>query len=65
MQQTPETLKHAGDAASVAIVAGTLVDLLPSIAALTTILWTVIRIWETKTVQGWVAKLKSRFMSGA
>jgi hypothetical protein len=32
-------------------VVGTLVEMLPSIAAIFTIVWTVIRIWETKTVQ--------------
>jgi hypothetical protein len=32
-------------------VVGTLVEMLPSIAALFTIVWTLIRIWETKTVQ--------------
>jgi len=32
-------------------VLGTLTDMLPSIAALFTIVWTGIRIWETDTVQ--------------
>jgi hypothetical protein len=32
-------------------VVGTLVEMLPSIAAIFTIVWTLIRIWETKTVQ--------------
>lgn len=39
------------DALSVATVIGTLVNVLPSIAALFTIIWTGIRIWETDTVQ--------------
>lgn len=42
--------KYAIDALSVATVLGALVQLLPSIAALMTIIWTGIRIWETKTV---------------
>lgn len=50
---TSETLKHVVDAASVATVIGTLVDMLPSIAAVFTIVWTAIRIYETDTVQGW------------
>lgn len=50
---TSETIKHVVDAASVATVVGTLVDMLPSIAAVFTIVWTAIRIYETDTVQGW------------
>ncbi len=43
--------KHVLDALSIATVLGTLADMLPSIAALFTIIWTAIRIWETETVQ--------------
>jgi hypothetical protein len=46
-----DTTKHLVDAASVATVVGTLTQILPSIAALFTIIWTAIRIWETDTVQ--------------
>jgi hypothetical protein len=46
-----ETTKAILDGLSVVTVVGTLVDMLPSIAALFTILWTGIRIWETDTVQ--------------
>lgn len=45
------TMKNIVDALSVVTVVGTLVDMLPSIAALFTIFWTAIRIYETKTVQ--------------
>ena len=48
--------KHILDLASFATVLGTLVDMLPSIAALFTIVWTAIRIYETDTVQGWLGK---------
>ena len=51
-----EASKHIVDALSVATVLGTLVDMLPSIAAVFTIVWTAIRIYETKTVQGWLGK---------
>jgi len=51
-----EAVKHIVDALSVVTVLGTLVDMLPSIAALFTIVWTAIRIYETKTVQGWMGK---------
>ena len=46
-----ETTKHAVDAASLFTVLGTLVDLLPAVAAAFTIVWTLIRIWETATVR--------------
>jgi hypothetical protein len=46
-----ETTKHAVDAASLFTVLGTLVDFLPAVAAAFTIVWTLIRIWETETVQ--------------
>ena len=46
-----ETVKTLMDGLSVVTVVGTLVDMLPSVAALFTILWTGIRIWETDTVQ--------------
>lgn len=48
---TTEATKHALDAVSVVTVVGTLADILPAIAALFTIIWTGIRIWETSTVQ--------------
>ena len=50
--------KHLIDGVSVATVMGTLMSWLPAIAALFTIIWTAIRIYETKTVQGWLKKGK-------
>jgi hypothetical protein len=46
------------DGLSVITVVGTLVDMLPSIAAVFTILWTGIRIWETDTVQRMLGRKK-------
>jgi hypothetical protein len=54
-----EATKHAVDAVSVLTVLGTLMEALPAIAALFTIIWTAIRIWETKTVQKFVHKDRS------
>ena len=51
MSDSHETTKHVVDALSIMTVVGTLVEMLPSIAALFTIVWTLIRIWETETVQ--------------
>jgi hypothetical protein len=53
-----EATKHALDAVSVITVVGTLVDILPSIAALFTIIWTGFRIWETDTVRDWTGRLE-------
>ena len=51
-----DTTKQIIDFASIATVLGTLADMLPAIAAIFTIVWTAIRIYETKTVQGWLGK---------
>jgi hypothetical protein len=44
------------DGISVVTVVGTLTNVLPSIAAVFTIIWTGIRIYETETVQNWIKK---------
>jgi FtsH-binding integral membrane protein len=51
MTDNHESVKHVIDALSVVTVLGTLSEMLPSIAALFTIVWTGIRIFETDTVQ--------------
>ena len=58
MNEQHETIKHVVDALSIITVLGTLADMLPSVAAVFTIVWTSIRIWETNTVQNWVKKLR-------
>jgi F0F1-type ATP synthase assembly protein I len=49
-----DAVKQAGDALSVFVVVGALSALLPPIAAIFTIIWTAIRIYETKTVQAFL-----------
>lgn len=56
--QVDESAKNVVDLVSVATVVGTVVDMLPSIAALFTIIWTGIRIWETQTVQNFFRRKK-------
>lgn len=51
--------KHAIDALSIGVAVATLIQWLPSIAALLTIVWTSIRIYETDTVQAMLGKAKS------
>jgi hypothetical protein len=55
-KELSENTKHFIDAASIATVLGTLAEMLPSVAALFTIVWTCIRIYETKTVQELLGK---------
>lgn len=50
------TIKHFVDALSIGAVLGTLVGMLPALAAGLSIVWTAIRICETKTVQRWLRK---------
>ena len=59
MNDFMETMKPAGDILSIGVVLATLASWLPAIAALFTIIWTVIRIYETQTVQGLLGKLKT------
>ena len=59
MNEHHESAKHVIDFLSVVTVLGTLVEMLPSIAAVFTIVWTAIRIWETDTVRGWTGRQMS------
>jgi len=56
MQVATEGTKQVMDAVSIVTVVGTLGNMLPPVAALLTIVWTVIRIYETKTVQKMMGK---------
>lgn len=51
-----ETAKYVLDGVSVIATVGSLIEMLPSIAALFTIVWTGIRIYETDTVQKLLGK---------
>jgi hypothetical protein len=57
-QHKAELLKSAVDGASILTVIGTLSEFLPPLAALFTIIWTAIRIYETKTMQKLLGKYK-------
>jgi hypothetical protein len=60
MSTTAETTKHAIDAVSVFTVIGTLNDILPPVAALFTIIWTGLRIYESETVQNAIRKRQDK-----
>lgn len=51
-----EAGKLVGDALSLTVVGGTLINMLPAVAALFSIAWTSIRIYETKTFQRWIGR---------
>ena len=52
----PDSDKHLLDIVSIVTAVGTLTSFLPSIAAVLTIVWTGIRIYETETVQRWLGR---------
>lgn len=54
--QMSDPEKQVMDVISISTVIGTLTGIFPSLAALFTICWTGIRIWETKTVQKFIRK---------
>ena len=58
MEHLTDATKHVIDTASIATAVGTMMQLLPAIAAVFTIIWTTIRIYETKTVQKLLGKHK-------
>jgi hypothetical protein len=51
MLKMDDSTKHLLDFASIFTAVGTLLSWLPHLAAIFTIVWTGIRIWETKTIQ--------------
>jgi hypothetical protein len=59
-EQMSEATKHVVDGVSALTVLGTLAQILPPLAALFTIVWTIIRIYETKTVQKWLGNNDSQ-----
>jgi hypothetical protein len=59
-----ETTKQVIDGVSIVTMLGTLGSILPPIAALFTIVWTGIRIWETDTVQGLTGRKQKRDAKG-
>ena len=55
-----DSTKHLLDFASIFTAVGTLLSWLPHLAAIFTIVWTSIRIYETKTIQKIVANRKAK-----
>ena len=55
-----EHFKFIGDTLSIGVVLATLASWLPALAALASLVWTGLRIYETKTVQGWINRHKKK-----
>ena len=51
-----EDMKQVVDTFTVATMVVTIAGLLPALAALLTVVWTAIRIWETDTVKRWTSR---------
>ena len=49
--------KHVIDALSLGTVVATLTGILPAVAAFISIIWTSIRIFETRTVRNWMYRI--------
>jgi hypothetical protein len=47
-------VKPTGDGVSLGLIVGAMGGWLPTVAALLAVIWWLIRIYETKTVQKWV-----------
>lgn len=56
---TVESIKHVADGISISATVAALAGWLPAGAAFCTIVWTLIRIYETRTVQGWIKRWKT------
>jgi sorbitol-specific phosphotransferase system component IIC len=65
MDQVDEHLKQTLDIVSITTVFGTLMGILPSIAALLSIVWSVVRLYETQTVQKLIAKTRGKLDGNA
>jgi len=48
------------DVSSITVVLATLVEWLPAAAALASLIWSIIRIYETQTVQRWVERWRKQ-----
>ena len=51
-----EQSKLVVDLSSIIVVGATIVEWLPAVAALLSIVWTCVRLYETKTVQRWLKR---------
>ena len=60
MNEHSESTKYLVDGLSLFTVVGTLMEMLPSVSALLSIVWVSIRIYETETVQKMLGNKESK-----
>lgn len=60
MNVQTDAVKQLGDVAAATITIGTIMQFLPALAAVFTIIWTGIRIYETETVQKLLGKKRRK-----
>ena len=53
-EHSQRVISLTGDIASGVAVLGTLAGILPPLVAVAALLWYVVQIWESDTVQGWI-----------
>lgn len=58
--QTQEQIKHIGDAVAGAGTTAALMGWVPELTAVATLLWVLLRLYETKAVQDLIAYMKAR-----
>jgi hypothetical protein len=59
LEDTPEIVKDVIDVASVTILGAVLLKILSDLAVILTVLWLIVRLYESKTykrVSGWIIK---------
>ena len=64
MDQRVAALKATGDCVSGCIILGAWLQWLPHVAAALSIVWTLIRIYETRTVQALIYRLRTMVARG-
>ena len=55
-----EHAKPIVDLSSITVVLATLVEWLPAAAAMASLIWSVIRIYETQSVQRWIKRWRKQ-----
>lgn len=53
-----EALKNVGDVLALGAIAGSFMDFITPLAAVVGLVYAAVRLWETKTMQYWVAKIR-------
>lgn len=60
LDRVPDAVKASADVVSVGVAIGTIAQLLPPIAAALTIIWTLIQIYETKTIRSLLGRRRAQ-----